>query len=116
MRKGISLGGLGRLRKRIQQLCADGLFAEDCTINGRLFKGTTDYRQLTTTQLVYMWVGRSPGPLPCSFMVMSDHSYSQGAGWSLSGQAGAFRPQMLHHVLPPHPPLLRCPRLPDVDV
>ncbi|GAX78217.1 hypothetical protein CEUSTIGMA_g5659.t1 [Chlamydomonas eustigma] len=55
--KGITLRGLRKLSDRIKLLCHQGMFNEDRIINGRLFRGIEgDYRKLTSTQLVYMWV------------------------------------------------------------
>lgn len=51
--KGISLRGLAKLRVKIEELCAQGHFDHDETINGTAFKGTRDIKELRTTQLVY---------------------------------------------------------------
>ncbi len=52
--KGITLKALRALDERVRQLCLEGRFAEDRDIDGVEVKGTMDYHELLTAQLVYM--------------------------------------------------------------
>ena len=52
--KGVTLSGLQTLEARVRSECALGRFNTDRIIDGAMHRGTTDFDQLTTTQLVDM--------------------------------------------------------------
>jgi hypothetical protein len=58
---GISLRGVRRLRDRLVELCADAErspFREACTLLGRECPAVRLFEELTTTQLVHLWIKR----------------------------------------------------------
>ena len=58
---GLSLRGVRRLRDKLAELCADAKrssFREACTLLGRECPAVRSLEELTTTQLVHLWVKR----------------------------------------------------------
>lgn len=55
--KGIKVSGLRKMEARVEALCLEGLFQEDRSYaDGTVCKGTRDFDQLTTTDVVYGYV------------------------------------------------------------
>eukprot|EP00798_Chlamydomonas_sp_ICE-L_P032103 gene32103-16616_t len=61
--KGISLGGLRKLRKQIEALCASGFFNEGGQVDDMNFApGVESFKDLSTKQMIYMWVKQVTRP------------------------------------------------------